>query len=528
MIRTRLAAILALACLAQPAAEAKTLVYCSEGAPEIFNPQLTSSGTTVDANMQIYQTLVQYKIGTLDIVPELAQSWEISPDGLSYVFHLRPGVKFQSNRLFQPSRDFDADDVIFSFERQWKNDNPYHAVSTGNYQQFGDLGLPSLLKSIDRLDDLTVRFVLTKPWAPFLADLTIYFAIIQSKEYADHLLAIGQPDQIDRQPIGTGPFAFVDYRKDEAIRYKRFAAYWGGPAKLDGLVFSITPDSVTRLAKLRSGECQIAPYPPVADLPAIRADKDLTVLEQTGLNIGYIVFNEDKKPFDDKRVRQALTLAIDRKAILDAVFQGTAVAAQNLLPPVFGAAWNDGIPASAYDPVAAKRLLAEAGYPDGFETDLWALPIQRPYNPDPRRMAELIQADLARIGVKANVTSYEWGEYLKRVRAGDSSIAEIGWTGAADPDDFFRALFGCDGAKPENGNAAKWCDPKFQSLIDRAAETIDPAARGALYREAEAVMRDDAPAFLVAHAIQYLPMRRNVTGYVMNYGTHRFDDTGLD
>ena len=312
-------------------AEAKTLVYCSEGAPENFNPMLNTTGTTFDANRPIYNRLVEFKTGTTELRPGLAESWDVSPDGKTFTFHLRHGVKWHSNATFTPSRDFTADDVLFSFNRQGSEDSPYHKVSGGSYDYYGDMGLAKIITSIDKLDDYTVRFVLKEPQAPFLANLAMDFASIQSAEYADVLMKAGKPEQIDQIPIGTGPFSFVAYQRDATIRYKRFDAFWGPKAKLDALVFSINKDPAVRLAKLRAGECQVMAYPAPADLPSIRTDPALVLMQQPGLNIGYLAFNNMRKPFDDKRVRLALTMALDKKAILDAVYQGAGQPAKNLI-----------------------------------------------------------------------------------------------------------------------------------------------------------------------------------------------------
>jgi len=509
-------------------AQAKTLVYCSEGSPENFNPMLNTTGTTFDANRTVYNRLVQFKHGTTEVVPGLAEKWDISPDGKVFTFHLRHNAKWQSNSHFTPTRGFNADDVIFSFERQWKENNPYFKVSGGSYDYFGDMGMPDLLDKIEKVDDYTVRFTLKQPNAPFLADLAMDFATIQSKEYADKLLKDGHPELIDQEPIGTGPFELVQYQRDATIRYRAFKGYWGPKPHIDSLVFSITKDPAVRLAKLRAGECQVAVYPNPADLPAIKADPKLQLLSQPGLNIGYLAFNVTKKPFDDVRVRRALAMAIDKKAILAAVYQGAGQPAKNLIPPTMWS-YNNAVEDYKYDPEAAKKLLAEAGFPDGFETDLWAMPVQRPYNPDARRIAELMQSDLAKVGVKAKIVSYEWGEYRKRIQNAEHQMAEFGWTGDnGDPDNFFVPLAGCAAARIGGGNISKWCNKEFEDLVQKASAITDQAERAKLYEKAQVIMHDDEPMFLIAHSVVYMPMAKNVVGYTMDpLGSHEFDDVDL-
>jgi dipeptide transport system substrate-binding protein len=517
-----------LAAAAPQALQAKTLVYCTEGSPENFNPMINTTGTTFNANYPIYGRLADFKYGSTEVEPGLAESWDVSADGRVFTFHLRHGVKWHSNKTFKPTRDFNADDVIFSFERQWKDDNAYHKVSGGGYDYFADMGMPKLLKSLERVDDYTVRFTLAEPQAPFLANMAMDFAAIQSKEYADALLKAGKPELIDQEPIGTGPFEFVQYQKDSIIRYRAFPGFWGQKPLVDSLVFAITKDPAVRLAKLRANECQIAPYPNPADLPAIKADASLTLLNQFGLNIGYLAFNNLKPPFTDKRVRQAINMAIDKKAILEAIYQGAGQPARNLIPPSMWS-YNNAVEDWKYDPAAARKLLDEAGVPKEFETDLWAMPVQRPYNPDARRMAEMMQSDLARVGIKAKIVSYEWGEYRKRVQNAEHSMALLGWTGDnGDPDNFFVPLAGCAGARVGGGSASKWCNKAFEDLIQKAATLTDQAARTKLYEQAQVIMHEEAPFYFIAHSVVYLPMRKEVTGFQMSpFGRMRFDRVDL-
>lgn len=371
--------------------QAKTLVYCSEGSPEGFNPQLFTSGTTYDASsVPLYNRLVEFKIGTTEVIPGLAEKWEVSEDGKTYTFHLRKGVKWHDNKEFKPTRELNADDVVFSFDRQKNAQNPYHKVSGGSYEYFEGMGLPELISEVKKVDDNTVQFVLTRPEAPFLADLAMDFASILSKEYADAMMKAGTPEKLDLNPIGTGPFQLQQYQKDSRIRYKAFDGYWGTKPQIDTLVFSITPDASVRYAKLQKNECQVMPYPNPADIARMKQDKSINLMEMPGLNVGYLSYNVQKKPLDDVKVRQALTYAVNKDAIIKAVYQGAGVSAKNLIPPTMWG-YNDDVQDYTYDPEKAKALLKEAGLEKGFSIDLWAMPVQRPYNPNARRMAEMIQ-----------------------------------------------------------------------------------------------------------------------------------------
>ena len=511
------------ALLALTPVAAKTLVYCSEGSPENFYPGINTTGTSFDASTQIYSRLVEFERGGTKVVPGLAERWSVSPDGKEYTFFLRKGVKWHSNKNFSPKRDMNADDIIFAIERQWKEDHPFFKVTSTNHTYFNDMGMPKLLKSVQKVDEYTVKMTLNSPEAPFLSGFAMEYAGIQSKEYADAMLKAGTPEKIDQEPIGTGPYFLVQYQKDALIRYKAFPQFYDGKAKIDDLIFAITPDASVRWAKLQKGECHVMPYPNPADIDAMRKDPKVTVLEQPGLNVGYLAYNVTKKPFDDVRVRKAVNMAINKKAIIDAVYLSTGVAAKNPIPPTQWS-YNDAIKDDPFDPAAAKKLLADAGFPNGFETDLWAMPVQRPYNPNAKRIAELMQADLAKVGVKVEIKSFEWGEYRKRMQNGEHQSGMLGWTGDnGDPDNFLHTLLGCDAAKPGGGNVAKWCFKPFEDLVIKAKTTSDPAERTKLYSQAQVIFKEQAPWFTIAHAVQLKPVRKEVIDFRLSpFGRHSF------
>jgi dipeptide transport system substrate-binding protein len=508
------------------AASAKTLVYCSEGSPENFNPQINTTGTSFDTAYPVFNRLVEFIPGTTEIQPGLAESWDVSDDGKVYTFHLRKGVRFHARGDFSPSRDFNADDVIATFNRMWKKDDPYHNVSGGAYDYFNDMGMADLIASIDKVDENTVKFTLSKPEAPFIANLGMDFAAIHSKEYMDAMMKAGTPERVDQEPIGTGPFIWANYRKDDRIIYNANVNYFRGKQPIDRLVFSITPDQATREARLEAGECDVIPYPNPANVAKLKANPDLQVLEQEGLNIGYLAMNVQKPPFDNVKVRQAINMAIDKDAILQAVYQGAGTAAKNPIPPTIWS-YDDSIPAYPYDVEKAKAMLAEAGVKD-LKTDLWYMPVQRPYNPDAKRMAELMQADLAKVGITAELKTFEWGEYRKRLQAGEHMLGMLGWTGDnGDPDNFMGVLLSCTSAREGGQNIAKWCNEDFTKLIDEAKATSDVAKRTELYKKAQAIFHEEAPWVPVAHSLVSMPMSKKVIGYKVHpLGTHIFE--GVD
>ncbi|RCW88914.1 ABC transporter substrate-binding protein [Paracoccus lutimaris] len=527
---TRFLAASALALMAAAPLHAKTFVYCSEGSPEGFDPAPYTSGTTFDASGHaVYNRLVQFKPGTTEIEPALAESWEVSEDGLEYTFHLRKGVKFHSNEKFTPSRDFNADDVIFTFNRQANADDPWHQYIAGiTYEYYSSMEMDKLIKSIEKVDDNTVKFVLNHPEAPFLANIAMPFVAVVSKEYADALDKAGTKEDLNNAPIGTGPFKFVAYQKDAVIRYQKNADYWGTAPKIDDLVFAITPDASVRLQKLKAGECHLMPYPAPADLADIKADPNLKVDEQPGLNVGYLAYNTTVAPFDKPEVRKALNMALDKKALIEAVYQGNAEVAKNPIPPTMWS-YNSAIEDDAFDPEAAKKMLEEAGVKD-LSMEIWAMPVQRPYMPNARRAAELMQSDLAKVGVKVEIVSYEWGEYLKKsMEAGRKGAVILGWTGDnGDPDNFLSVLLSCASAEPGGANRAFWCNKEFSDIIAKAKATSNHDERVKLYEEAQVIFKKEAPWATLAHSTQYVPMAKNVTGFVQSpLGDYTFDTVDL-
>jgi len=518
-----------LALAAPGAAQAKTLIYCSEGSPEGFDSAAYTSGTTFDASARpLFNRLVEFKPGTTEIEPGLAESWEVSEDGLEYTFHLRPGVKWHSAEGYTPTREMNADDVIFSFERQGQAGHPWNQYIPGiSYEYYNSMAMGDLIKSIDKIDDHTVKFVLNQPEAPFMANLAMAFASIVSKEYADHLEQAGTKELMNTQPVGTGPFKFVAYQKDAVIRFQKNPDFWGEPAKIDDLVFAITPDAAVRLQKLQAGECHIMPYPAPADIAALKADPNLTVMEQPGLNVAYLAWNTTQAPFDKAEVRKALNMALNKQAMVDAVFQGMGEVAKNPIPPTMWS-YDDSIQDDPYDPEASKAALEAAGVKD-LSVKIWAMPVQRPYMPNARRVAEMFQEDLSKVGVKAEIVSYEWGEYLKKSMEPERDGAVIlGWTGDnGDPDNFLSVLLSCDAAK-DGANRAFWCNEEFSALLDKAKQSSDQEERTKLYQEAQKIFKDQAPWATLAHSTVVMPMSSKVTGYVMDpLGQHLFDNVDI-
>jgi dipeptide transport system substrate-binding protein len=518
--------------LAGGAAHADTLVVCSEASPDALNAALSDSNTSFDVTEQIADRLVEMEPGGSKVIPGLAESWAISEDGLHYTFKLRHGVKFQSSDKFKPTRDMNADDVVFSFARMSDKANRYYQVSGSTYPMYDDFVAPAL-KSVTRIDDDTVEFDLKTPSASLLSALTVQSFSIWPAEYAAAMDKAGTPEQFDQAPLGTGPFQLVQYQKDSLIRFRAFPDFWGAKggmpqraAKVDQMVFSITKDPAVRFAKLKAGECQVARYPSPTDLPAMRATPGIVVPEAPVAAESLLAFRVDKKPFDDRRVREALAISIDLNALLNAVFQGSGAPTASLVPL---ALWghNATLKPRPYDPARAKALLAEAGYPNGFSTDLWVIPVTRAYMPNGQRTGELIQADWAKIGVKARIVTFEWGEFLRRRRAGEADVTMMGGTWDY-PDPSELLVWNTCGAISGGNNVSHWCNKQFTDLVQKADIVTNQAERAKLYEQAQEVFHNDIPGVMFADVKGFAAIRDNVQGFKLHFlGGQPFGGVGL-
>lgn len=506
------------------AADKMTFVYCSEGSPSSFNHQLATDGTTFNATKPIYSRLVEFKYGETTIEPGLSEKWLISKDGLKFTFKLRKNVKWHETSYFKPSRNFNADDVLFTFNRMKDKNHPYHKVGGGSYEYFQSMDMDKIIQAIKKIDDYTVEFDLSTPEAPFLANMAMDFAGILSAEYGDKLAKENKKDNLDSYPVGTGPFVFQTYVKDAMIRYASNEKYYKHPPKIKKLVFAITPDASVRYQKLKTEECNFIAYPAPYDLENMKKDPNIKVMEKPGLNIGYLSFNVEKKPFDNKLVRQAINYALNKKSYINAIYMGQAVIAKNALPPTMWS-YNHSIKDYDYNPEKAKELLKKAGFPNGFETDLWTLPVARPYNPNGKKMGEMMQADLAKIGIKAKLVSYDWPTFLSKSKNGEDQMLQMGWTGDnGDPDNFLFVNLSCS-AVSGGGNRARWCFKPFDDLIKKAKATMSQSIRSKLYSEAQKIFKDEAPWVTIAHAQVYRAMRKNVYGYKIDpFGSDYFYD----
>jgi dipeptide transport system substrate-binding protein len=491
-------------CVAQAAG---TVTFCSDGAPEGFDVVQYETVITNDASgIPLYDTLLQMKPGTTTVEPGLAERWDISADGTVYTLHLRKGVKFHTTPWFKPTRDFNADDVLWSLNRINDKSHPAHGVAKNGYPYWAGMSMPELIKSVSKVDDQTVRITLSKPESPFVADLTMTsIASIYSAEYADQLLKAGKLEQINTQPIGTGPFVFKSYQKDAVIRYAANTAYWNTPPKVD-LIFAITPDPSVRIQRLKAGECLVS-LVGGDNARAFDGDARINLLRSKPLTTSYLAPNSKHRFLSDKRFREALSIAIDRKTFVQSVFGGEAVPAGSFLPP--GIWSHDASLKTTQDIERAKQLVKASGY-DGSELTFFATA----RTSDIKRGTELLQGDWARIGVKVRVQLMELGELYKRTGKGEHDLALLSWfSDNGDPDNFFTPNLSCAAAEG-GGNKSQWCNKAFDDLLAAARATPDLKRRSEIYVKAQQLLFAETGLITLANKLDVRGVNKRVRGYV--------------
>jgi dipeptide transport system substrate-binding protein len=516
---------------------AKTLVYCSEGGPSGFDPaQYTRSVDFTANSFTVYNRLVEFKRGRTNVEPSLAESWSVSSDGKVYTFHLRHGVKFQTTAFFKPTREFDADDVLFTFERMLDANEPFHRAYPVSFPYFVDMGLDKLIAKVAKVDTYTVRFTLATPSASFIQNVAMEYASVLSAEYADQLLRAGKASDINRYPVGTGPFIFDSYSKGATIRFDGNPEYWKpNTVKLSKLVFAITPDPAMRVQKLENGECQVIAYSDSMEGADFKAHKDISVLSQPGFQMLYVAYNPSRGASRLPAVRRALDMAIDRDAIVKAMYGAAGLPAAAPIPP---AQWpqlaNRNPP--TYAPEAARQLLRKLGYLNHLKLVLVAEPVFPGYQGDKavakvasahRMMAEMIRQDWKKIGVDATVVQYDWHEYAKRIRSRNFDAVISGWRGDnGDPDNWFSSLLAC-GDKASN-NVGGFCDTRMDKLLDRARTETDAKDRESDYRRVVRVFDSQTPFSPVSLSITRQPVSNSVMGLTIEpLGYLRFDGVEL-
>jgi peptide/nickel transport system substrate-binding protein len=493
---------LALLGLAAPAHAAGTLIWGMPADTDILDPQATGGWDTYQVTYQIFEGLVKEDLTKADvptppIVPALASSWTVSPDGLQYTFKLRPGVKFQDGT------PFDAAAVKFNFDRFWDKTSPNYYPKTASFVA----AYTKWIKAVDVLDPMTVRVTLTAPDYEWLRQglqsygQPLMISPASVKQYGNAGVAL--------HPVGTGPFMFVSRTQGVRTVLKRNPTYWGTPAKLDRVVFLPLEDPATRVNALQSGEVQMISTPPWDDIQSlVKAGFTLT----TNANAPYINFiylNMHSKPFKDARVRQAVNMAIDRAGIAQDIYRKTGRPEYGMLSPGTYA-YDPNFKSYPYDPAGAKKLLAAAGYPNGFTTVF-----ELPQYGTGELVETWIQRDLQKIGINVQLRKYEWVTYLGLWAKGmtdDVGMDEIGW-GMSTPA-WVDIVVECGSVAPNGENSGYYCNPKVDALLSKALVTKDETAAKATYQQANHAIMNDADYVPTVDDLDPVILSPKVHGFV--------------
>jgi peptide/nickel transport system substrate-binding protein len=504
-----------------------TLVFGAEADPVVLDGALVSDGTSIRVLYHIYEGLTALKPGTSEVIPWLAKSWKTSPDGHSWTFNLREGVKFQDGE------PFNADAVCFNFNRWYNFPAAFQNANVTYYWQYGFGGgfakpikdapgpTDSLYKSCEAVDDLTVQLELNRPSSTVLSTLTLpALSIASPKALREFGADKGTVDKDDvlrpsgtygtKHPTGTGPFKFESWTRGDKLVLVRNDDYWGEKPKVEKIIFRPISDNAARLQALQTGEIQGYDLVEPQDVDTITGDDNLQLLERPPFNVGYIGFNQAKPPLDKLEVRQAIAHAIDRQEVVDSFYGGRGVVAKEFMPKeIFG--YADDVVTYDYDPAKSKQLLRKAGLKLPVPLDFWyPTEVSRDYMPDPKRNFEAFASDLNAAGFKVKPHSAPWSpDYTDLVDGGKAQIYLIGWIADfADPDNFIGTFFQDPG--PDWGFKNK----EISSLLDRAEAETDEAKRTTLYQEANRKIMEFLPGLPYVHAKAALAFQSEVEGYI--------------
>ncbi|MCU0540800.1 MAG: ABC transporter substrate-binding protein [Oscillatoriaceae cyanobacterium Prado104] len=505
------------------AVPAGALVYGAGGQPVNLESGNITDGNSVIAIDQIYNRLTDTKPGTVEIEPSLATEWSSSKDGKTWTFKLRSGVKFHDGT------DFDAAAVKFNVDRWWDAKNPNGFREAGKtYQIWKDFfgGFKgeknSLVKDVVVVDKSTIRFVLDRPFAAFPSAIgSGYFGIASPAAVKQAGAKYGTPGAV---AVGTGPFVFKEWRSGDRIVLEKNPNYWkNGTPKVDRLVMRFVEDPAARLAQLKAGQLDFTVDLTPDQLKEIQADANLEAVLRPAFNVGYLALNPSYEPLGKVEVRRAIAQAINKQEIVKAFWGELGKHDSQFVPPVLNWAESETVKDYEFNPQQAKATLAKAGYPNGFDLDLWYMPVSRPYFPTPKPIAEAFAADLSAIGIRVKLLTKDWSAYLAdRLKSPGFQSFMLGWTGDyGDPDNFYYPHFG-PGATADLGN---WKNPKVIELLDRGRATGDKAVRAKIYQEVSQILHEEAVRLPIVHSQPLLGKRKNLGGWIPSpLGSESFEE----
>jgi peptide/nickel transport system substrate-binding protein len=438
----------------------------------------------------------------VELVPSLAEKWETSDDGTKWTFHLRPGVKFHDGT------PLDAEAVKFSFERLTRPGHPdVHWDVIPYAESYKDIA------EIQAIDDLTIEFTLKQPSAVFLNNLAMFPASIVSPTAVKK-----HGRQFAVNPVGTGPFKFAHWTRDQELAIIAFDEHWRGRPKLNQVIFVPVIESAVRIEQLKRGEIQIADDLPPSELQTLETEPGIVVERQTGMNVGYLSMQNEKPPLDNRKLREAIWLAIDKARLIDLVYDGRAQPAVNVVPPTVSAA-NQSIEDRPHDLRRAKKLVEEAAKESGFtlplKLDLFLSNSPRPYLQRPQETAVFIQQALEQIGIEVRLVTNEFTQHVQRLSRGEHQLGLIGWIAdAPDPENFLYHLLDPDNINDLGGNNnCRYRSEKFHEVLKQAKTELDAPKREQLYQQAQQIAFDDIPMVPLVHTDLSVARRDNLKNY---------------
>ncbi len=487
------------------------VVYGSGGQPVNLEPGNVTDGNSLIVQQQIYNRLLDTKLGTAESIPGLATSWESSEDGKTWTFKLREGVKFHDGT------DFNADAVKFNVERWWDPDHPLGFRDAGkNYEIWANLfgGFrgeeKSLLQEVKVEDDYTIQFILQQPFAAFPAAIgSGYFGMASPTAIENSQETYGTPNS---QAVGTGAFIFEEWRKGDRIILSKNPDYWQSDLpKTEQLVFRFITDPAARLAELRAGGVDFTVDLTPDQRQEIEDDSNLEVVLRPSFNVGYLALNPSYEPLSKLEVRQAIASAINRPAIVKGFWGDLGLSDPHFTPPALDWSQDEELEDYKFAPEQAKELLAKAGYEKGFDLDLWYMPVSRPYYPSPKAIAEAFAADLSAVGIKVNLQTKDWATYLEdKSKPPGFQAFMLGWTGDyGDPDNFYYAHFGPSATEDLGG----WKNEELSELLEKGREEQEQEARGEIYAEVDKIIAEEKVRIPIVHSQPLLAKRTTIKGW---------------
>lgn len=524
------------------------LIYCTNATGFSFNPQTADAGTSMNVvTEQIYNKLFDISNTSAIPTPVLAQSYSVSPDGTVITIHLRKGIKFHRTDWFKPTRDFNADDVVFSLNRvlgyetylptleQSSVDykNPQYRIfheqaKKVRFPYFESIKLNQKIESVKALNSHTVQITLFKPDASILSHLASQYAIIFSQEYAVQLNADDNLVQLDILPVGTGPYKVKNYFRNQYVRLEKNEDYWKKDAKIKDIIIDLSTDRTGRLVKFFNGECQIASYPEVSQLGLLKEnDERYYVKTSDGMNLAYLAFNFQKVAIQDEQLRRAIAQAINRHRIIKTIYHNTATVANNIIPNI---SWASSVntPDFAYDfnPVEAKKVLQNKQ----LNLNMWVINEEQVYNPAPLKTAELIKEDLNNVGVNVTIRSVTRTFLIDQLnkKSEDYDMILTGWlAGNLDPDSFMRPILSCSSSN-EITNLSNWCSEKFDQFMDEALDSANLRVRANAYNQAQELILSELPIIPIANVKRVLVASSRVQHIEMSpFGSLNFSTLSL-